>query len=90
MFRDTTARNRAHQEFGSRNHHWLVLLYASPWLALFGAACALWSAASVARTLGGVVSWVADSNTRTAVVLILFALTMFAVKARWRRGDYRP
>lgn len=89
MFRDTTARNRAHQAFGERNYHWLVLLKALPGLLIFGAACVLFGPASVAEWISGAVGFLAESNTRTAVALIVFALIMLAVKARWRRGDYR-
>lgn len=90
MFRDTTARNRAHQAFGERNYHWLVLFKLAPWIAGGLAVLTLFGPASVARGLSNTVSFVAASNELTAAVLIGFAVLMLIVKARWRRGDYRP
>ena len=90
MFRDTTARNRAHQRFGELHWQWLVAIKVAPWAMLFLAACVLWGADVVARAIVRAVGYVADRPALVVASLTSGALLLFWVKRRWRRNDYRP
>lgn len=90
MFRDTTARNRAHQRFGEEHYGWLIFAKALPWIAATIGLCVLVGPERVAAGVGGTVAYLAESRERTAVALFAFAGLMWWTKRRWRRNDYRP
>lgn len=90
MFNDTTARNRAHQEFGTNHYWWLIGLKALPWALLFLAACLFWGTAVVFATIKDGATWALAEHVRTGVLFVIAAAGLFWLKRRWRRGDYRP
>lgn len=90
MFRDTTARNRAHQRFGEEHYGWLVFAKALPWLLTLVGLCALLGTDRVAAGIAGAVAFLAESRERVAIAAFAAAGAMWWTKRRWRRGDYRP
>ncbi len=90
MFRDTTARNRAHQEFGTRHYLWLFAAKLLPWVLLFWAACVLFGSGHVGGFVSRAISWAGSGTAQSVSTLVVLAVILFAVKRRWRKGDYRP
>lgn len=90
MFGDTTARNRAHQAFGSEHYGWLILLKLSPWLLLASVPIWLFGLQATGHVVNVAFAWTFSSSVRGAVVCTLAAAGMLWLKRRWRRNDYRP
>ena len=90
MFSHKTARWGAHEKYGERNYHTLMVIYYSPLVLLFLAACLIWGADGVGHGAKVAFVWMFGRGaSRAAFFLCAFAMAIQIAKAAWRYRDRR-